>query len=55
MPDADASGTVALIETPEELSDFYNGMVQHVRQCIEDGWSVKDSVDYDNLLNQIYE
>lgn len=53
--DADASGTVALIETPEELADFYNGMVQHVRQCIEDGWSVKDSVDYDNLLNQIDE
>ena len=51
--DADASGKVALIETPEDLADFYHGMVQHVRKCIEDGWSVKDSVDYDNLLNQI--
>lgn len=54
-PDADASGTVALLETTEELADFYHGMVQHVRQCIEDGWSVKDSVDYDTLLNQIDE
>ena len=53
--DADASGKVALIETPEDLADFYHGMVQHVRKCIEDGWSVKDSVDYDNLLNQIDE
>ena len=53
-PDADASGTVAFIETPEELADFYHGMVQHVRQCVEDGWNVKDSVDY-NLLIQIYE
>ena len=52
-PDADASGTVAFIETPEELADFYHGMVAHVHMCIEDGWSVKDSVDYDNLLNQI--
>ena len=52
-PDSDASGTVAFIKTPEELADFYNGMVAHVRMCIEDGWSVKDSVDYDNLLNQI--
>ena len=51
--DADAQGTVTMIETPEELADFYHGMVAHVRQCIEDGWSVKDSVDYDNLLNQI--
>ena len=51
----DASGKVALIETPEDLADFYHGMVQHVRKCIEDGWSVKDSVDYDNLLNQIDE
>ena len=54
-PDAEASCTVALLETPEELADFYHGMVQHVRQCIEDGWSVKDSVDYDTLLNQIDE
>lgn len=54
-PYAEASGTVALLETPEELADFYHGMVQHVRQCIEDGWSVKDSVDYDTLLNQIDE
>ena len=54
-PFAEASGTVALLETPEELADFYHGMVQHVRQCIEDGWSVKDSVDYDTLLNQIDE
>ena len=54
-PYAEASGTVALLETPEELADFYNGMVQHVRQCIEDGWSVKDSVDYYTLLNQIDE
>ena len=53
--DADASGKVALIETPEDLADFYHGMVQHVRKCIEDGWSVKDSVDYNNLLNQIDE
>ena len=51
-PDDDASGTVEFIEIPEELADFYNGMVAHVRKCIEDGWSVKDSVDYDNLLNQ---
>lgn len=50
-PDADASGTVAVIETTEELADFYHGMVSHVRMCIEEGWSVKDSVDYDNLLN----
>lgn len=54
-PYAEASGTVALLETQEELADFYNGMVQHVRQCIEDGWSVKDSVDYYTLLNQIDE
>ena len=40
-------------EAVEELADFYHGMVAHVRMCIEDGWSVKDSVDYDNLLNQI--
>ena len=53
--DADASGKVVLIETPEDLADFYHGMVQHVRKCIEDGWSVKDSVDYDKLLNQIDE
>lgn len=53
--DADAQGTVTMIETPEELADFYHGMVAHVRQCIEDGWSVKDSVDYDNLLNQMEE
>ena len=52
-PAADASGRVAFIETPKELADFYHGMVAHVRMCIEDGWSVKDSVDYDNLLNQI--
>lgn len=55
-PEGETSGTVAtvaFIETPEELADFYHGMVAHVRMCIEDGWSVKDSVDYDNLLNQI--
>ena len=54
-PDADASGTVTVIETQEELADFYHGMIAHVRQCVEDGWSVKDSVDYDNLLYQIDE
>ena len=54
-PYAEASGTVELLETPEELADFYHGMVQHVRQCIEDGWSVKDYVDYYTLLNQIDE
>ena len=54
-PDAEASGTVALLETPEELADFYHGMVQHVRQCIEDVWSVKDSVDSYTLFNQIDE
>ena len=53
--DAYASGTVAVIETPEELADLYQGMVRHVRECVESGWSVKDSVDYDNLLNQIDE
>ena len=41
--------------TPEELAEFYHGMVRHVRECVESGWSVKDSVDYDNLLNQIDE
>ena len=54
-PDAYASGTVAVIEKPEELADFYQGMVRHVRECVESGWSVKDSVDYDNILNQIDE
>ena len=54
-PYAEASGTVELLETPEELADFYQGMVRHVRECVESGWSVKDSVDYDNILNHIDE
>ena len=52
--DDDTSATVLELRTAEEVSEFYHGMVQHVRQCVEEGWNVKDSVDY-NLLIQIYE
>ena len=51
--ETDTVGEVVSIESEEELDVFYQGMVRHVRECVENGWSVKDSVDYDNLLNQI--
>lgn len=55
-PEDDTSGTVAMvavIETPEELTQFYHGMVSHVRMCVEDGWKEKDAFSYD-LLEKNY-
>lgn len=49
--DGEASGTVA-IDTEEELDVFYNSMVRHVRECVEEGWREKDAVDYEKLFEK---
>ena len=47
--DTDTIGEVVSIESEEELDVFYQGMVRHVRECVESGWSEKDGVDYESL------
>lgn len=35
-----------VFHTIEELQKFYMPMQEHIRQCLEDGWRMKDLVDY---------
>lgn len=36
-----------------DLQDFYVGCVNHVLDCINEGWKEKDSVDYSVLLSDV--
>lgn len=47
--ESDTVGEVVSIESLEELDVFYQGMVRHVRECLENGWAEKDSLDYEAL------
>ena len=41
-------------ETMEDFTDFYTKAIGFINQCLNDGWEVKDSIDwseYDPLLN----
>lgn len=33
-------------ETVEDLSDFYLSSMQHIQQTLEEGWRLKDSIDW---------
>ena len=33
-------------ETIEELQEFYLAAMNHIQQCLEDGWKKKDSIDW---------
>lgn len=33
--------------SPDELTDFYYEVQEYIRQCIADGWKLKDSIDWD--------
>ena len=40
-------------ETVEDFADFYFGCVEWVQQCINEGWEVKDGVDYDAMFESL--
>lgn len=48
----DAEGNVVYhtFATVDELSDFYVGAIQYINRCINDGWTEKDSIDPEKLL-----
>ena len=36
--------------TIDELSDFYLGAIKYINQCLNEGWTEKDGIDTDKLL-----
>lgn len=45
----DAEGNVLYhtFVTLDELRDFYMGAIQHIQQCLNEGWELKDGVSID--------
>lgn len=48
----DAEGNVVYhtFTTIDELSDFYLGAIKYINQCLNEGWTEKDGIDTDKLL-----
>ena len=34
------------------FQDFYTGAIAYIQKCINDGWEIKDGVDYDELFKR---
>ena len=48
--DADGNVVYHTFETIDELSDFYVGAIKYINNCINEGWTEKDAIDTDKLL-----
>lgn len=35
-----------------EFQDFYHGAIAYIQKCINEGWEMKDGVDYDELFGR---
>lgn len=48
--DKDGNVVYHTFETVDELSDFYVGAIKYINTCINEGWTEKDAIDTDKLL-----
>ena len=48
--DADGNVVYHTFESVDELSDFYVGAIKYINNCINEGWTEKDGIDTDKLL-----
>ena len=46
--DAEGNSVYHTFTKQTELNDFYLAMVAHIQKCREDGWILKDSINWDD-------
>lgn len=40
-------------ETVEDITDFFTKAFAYINQCLDEGWELKDSVDYDAIEEEL--
>lgn len=51
--DSDGNVVYHTFEDIDELGNFYMGAIQFISQCLNEGWTEKDSINVDELLKTI--